>query len=64
MSKLLKTVEVVPEFAEIVEMHDGYCPCAVFHNEDTKCPCKAFRDQDEPGPCYCGRYEKVDLCED
>lgn len=57
---MLKTIEVTPEFAQIVAKHDGYCPCAIDRTEDTKCPCKTFRDRNTPGPCYCGRYEKVE----
>lgn len=52
-------VEINPEFGELVEANDGYCPCAVMKNEDTKCICKEFSEQDEPGMCHCGRYMKV-----
>lgn len=55
----MKIVEVNPSIRELVEQNDGYCPCAVFNNEDTKCPCKDFREQQTPGPCHCGRFEKV-----
>lgn len=58
---MLKTIEIDPDFKEIVDLNDGYCPCAV-RSEDTICPCKAFRDQDEPGECHCGRYAKVMTC--
>lgn len=58
---MLKTVEINSEFKTLVEENDGYCPCAVFKNEDTKCPCKGFLEQTEPGPCCCGRYEKVEV---
>lgn len=52
------TVEIDHSIAELVEQNDGYCPCAIFKNEDTKCMCKEFREQ-ESGVCHCGRYEKV-----
>lgn len=51
--------ETNPDIKKLVYANDGYCPCAVFHTEDTKCMCKEFREQKEPGPCHCGRYEKV-----
>lgn len=38
--------------------NDGYCPCSLVKNKDTKCMCKAFREQTEPGICHCGLYEK------
>ena len=42
--------------------NDGYCPCAVSKNADTKCMCKDFREQIEAGTygkCHCGLYEVV-----
>lgn len=30
------------EIREKVKENDGYCPCSLFKNEDTKCPCKEF----------------------
>lgn len=38
--------------------NDGYCPCQLEKNKDTKCLCKAFRELDEPGFCHCGLYYK------
>lgn len=32
------------EFANIVKSNDGYCPCSLIKNEDTKCMCKEFRE--------------------
>lgn len=58
---MLKTIEINPDFGAVVEANDGYCPCEIWQNEDTKCPCKNFRDQTEPGECHCGRYEKVEV---
>lgn len=40
-----------------VKANNGYCPCRVEKNEDTKCMCKEFRDQEE-GMCHCGLYIK------
>lgn len=38
--------------------NDGYCPCRLIKNEDTKCMCKEFREQ-ESGECHCGLYVKT-----
>jgi ferredoxin-thioredoxin reductase catalytic subunit len=50
------------EIKQLVKDNDGYCPCRIYKNEDTKCMCKEFRDQikDESfeGLCHCGLYYK------
>ncbi len=54
------------EFAEIseaVKINEGYCPCLLNKNEDTKCMCKDFRNSNEVDFCHCGRYYKVKDCE-
>lgn len=56
----MKIIERDPSFKKLVEENDGYCPCLVMRNEDTKCMCKDFREQNHPGVCHCGRFEKVD----
>jgi hypothetical protein len=55
----VKIIERDPSFKKLVEENDGYCPCLVLRNEDTKCMCKDFREQKYPGVCHCGRFEKV-----
>lgn len=55
----LKIVEIDPTVAELVKQADGYCPCTILRNEDTKCMCKEFKEQKEPGVCHCGRFEKI-----
>jgi hypothetical protein len=50
-------IEINPDFGELVAANDGYCPCAIEKNEDTRCMCKEFREMDE-GECHCGRYKK------
>ena len=42
---------------EAVRKNDGYCPCKLIRNEDTKCMCKEFLEQKE-GECHCGLYVK------
>ena len=39
--------EELTEIIEAVEANDGYCPCALTKDEDTKCMCKVFRDSKE-----------------
>lgn len=56
---MTKIVEVDPSVAKLVAQNGGYCPCAVFKNDDTRCICKEFREQKTPGLCHCGRFEKV-----
>lgn len=36
-----------------IEENDGYCPCVLIKNEDTKCPCKDFRVNKK---CHCKLY--------
>ena len=56
---MLKIIEINPNIRANVEASNGYCPCAILQNADTKCMCKDFREQTEPGQCHCGRFEKV-----
>ena len=40
--------------------NDGYCPCALDREPNTKCMCKDFRDKVKSGyigECNCGLYE-------
>ena len=46
-----------PELEKALEDNDGYCPCAVVKDEDTKCMCKSFREM-KTGTCMCGLYTK------
>lgn len=57
----MKIIERDPSFKKLVEENDGYCPCLVLRNEDTRCMCKDFREQKHPGVCHCGRFEKVEV---
>lgn len=43
-----------------VKNNEGYCPCMIGKEEDTKCICKDFREQETVGECHCGRYIKVE----
>lgn len=53
----------VEEIRKALEDNDGYCPCRLVKNIDTKCMCKEFREQMAAGllgECHCGLYEVVD----
>lgn len=56
----MKTKEINVNIGALVKKNNGYCPCAVEQNEDTKCPCKMFRDAPVGDVCICGRFEKVE----
>lgn len=51
------------EFAEQIRKalkeNNGFCPCSLIKNEDTKCMCKAFREM-KSGMCHCGLFVKED----
>jgi hypothetical protein len=51
--------EELKEIIEAVEANDGYCPCALEKNDDSKCMCKDFRDCTNTDFCHCGRFYKV-----
>ena len=51
--------DFVKEFREKLKENNGYCPCSLVKNEDTKCRCKRFREQiseGKLGECCCGLY--------
>lgn len=50
--------DLVKTIREKLKANDGYCPCRLIKNEDTKCICKQFLEQEE-GECHCGLYIKV-----
>ena len=52
--------ELVKKIKEKLKENDGYCPCVIEKDEDTKCMCKEFRMKTTPGECHCGLYVKVD----
>ena len=50
--------DTVKEIKKQLKDNNGYCPCTLVKNKDTKCMCKDFREMDE-GVCHCGLYIKV-----
>ena len=51
--------EELQEIIGAVAANEGYCPCEIEKNQDTKCPCKKFRDSEDADFCHCGRYYKI-----
>lgn len=51
--KLNPDKEVVKKIIKKIQENDGYCPCMIIKNKDTKCPCKNKR---ENSICVCGLY--------
>ena len=58
--KLSDNIELVAEIKQKLKENQGYCPCRLTKNEDTKCLCKEFREQVGSGWCHCGLYYKED----
>ena len=51
--------EFVQEINKQLKANNGYCPCSLERNPDTKCMCKEFRESvrnGEAGSCHCGLY--------
>lgn len=59
MIKLNPDKEFVRNFKEKLKENQGFCPCRIIKNADTKCMCKEFRQQvssNAEGWCHCGLY--------
>lgn len=48
--------ELANEIRRKLKENNGYCPCKIVRNEDTKCPCKEFREMKKGSVCHCGLY--------
>ena len=54
--------EIVEDIRKRLKDNNGYCPCALMQNEDTKCMCKDFREKirdNKLGECHCGLYINI-----
>lgn len=49
--------QIVDKILDALDKNNGYCPCKLEKNNDTKCMCKEFKEQKE-GYCHCGLYFK------
>lgn len=61
--KLNPNGKIVRKVRRAVLDNDGYCPCRLTKDEDTKCKCKEFREQvarGKPGMCKCGLFVAID----
>ena len=59
MIRVNPDTEYVAEMRQKLKENNGFCPCSLERNKDTKCRCKEFRDQierGEEGCCHCGLY--------
>lgn len=53
--------ELVEAIKEALVENNGYCPCSIVRNDDTKCMCKEFRENGKIGEtCHCGLFKKVE----
>ena len=43
------------EIGQKIRNNNGFCPCMIIKNQDTKCPCKKKREEEI---CICGLYVK------
>lgn len=53
--------EIVEEIQKKLKENNGYCPCRLVKNEDTKCMCKEFINKKSLGECHCGLYIKEEI---
>lgn len=59
--KLNPDLDTVAAIQAKLKENEGFCPCSLIKNEDTKCMCKQFREQDTEGECHCGLFIKVKI---
>ena len=52
--------QIVDKILDAIDKNNGYCPCKLEKNNDTKCMCKEFKEQKE-GYCHCGLYIKENI---
>ena len=52
--------QIVDKNLDALDKNNGYCPCKLEKNNDTKCMCKEFKEQKE-GYCHCGLYIKENI---
>ena len=58
--RVVNDIDKVSSVREALRLNQGYCPCKIIRDADSKCMCKEFREQDTTGICHCGLYEKVE----
>ena len=55
--KVSDDIEHVELIRQKLKENNGFCPCKLEKNNDTRCICKEFSEQ-ESGKCHCGLYIK------
>ena len=58
--RLADTTERTYAIQKAVRDNDGYCPCRLEKNPDTKCMCTEFRNAPAGETCHCGLYYKLE----
>lgn len=58
--QLVNNKEQVALIKEKLKENNGYCPCRLIKNEDTKCMCKEFRESPVGSTCHCGLFVKME----
>lgn len=53
--------EEVAEIRRAIRENNGYCPCKLVKNADSKCMCYEFRTSKELGPCHCGLFIRTKI---
>lgn len=56
LDKLTDDKTIIGNILIGLKKKNGYCPCRVGKEEDSKCPCKEYRDT---GFCHCGLYKNA-----
>ena len=54
--KLNPDKESALKILNAIYKNNGYCPCVIIKNEDTKCPCKNMMENSK---CHCGLYVEL-----
>lgn len=51
--QLTSNQDKAKKILEAIYKNEGYCPCRINKNDDSKCPCK---DMIEKNDCHCGLF--------
>ena len=53
--------EFVNKIRQAIKAKDGYCPCVIGRQPESKCMCKDFIENTAVGEyCHCGLYKKIE----
>ncbi len=54
----------VEKIRKLLRENEGFCPCQVVKDQDSRCMCTDFLNKVKEGyigPCHCGLYESVEI---